>query len=101
MMKKYNLDLQSAVDRVGELCINAIQTYQKVKASFPSYGPKVDKDLEGFFHGLQSWMSGCLDWSFLTPRYLGPNRYEIRKHKWVTLKKPKSSQASAVRPNAV
>lgn len=98
MMKKYNLDLQSAVDRVGDLCVDAITTYKKARADFPSYGPKVDKDLEKFFHGLQSWLSGCLDWSFLTPRYLGPNRHEIRKHRWVTLMKPKSSKTSA-RPN--
>ncbi|GJJ14034.1 hypothetical protein Clacol_008291 [Clathrus columnatus] len=100
MMKKYNLDLQSAVNRVGDLCIDAIKTYQKARADFPSFGPTVDRDLESFFHGLQSWMSGSIEWSFVTPRYLGPNRHEIREHKWVTLMKPKTYQTSIIRPNA-
>ncbi|KAF8509108.1 terpenoid synthase [Hysterangium stoloniferum] len=85
MMKNYDLDLQSAIDRIGDICIKAINDYRQARAQFPSYGPEIDAQLSLFFHGLQSWMSGNLEWSFETPRYLGPQRHEIRRHRWVTL----------------
>jgi len=85
MMEKYNLDIQSGVDRVGDICIKAMTEYLDAKSKFPSFGVKIDRQLEGYFHVVQSWMSGCLEWSFVTPRYLGPKRKHIRQSRWVDL----------------
>ncbi|KIJ41100.1 hypothetical protein M422DRAFT_255948 [Sphaerobolus stellatus SS14] len=85
MMKKYNLDIQSAVDRVADICGDALSKYLEAKAQFPSYGPEVDAQIQSFLHILQSWMSGNLAWSFVTPRYLGEKRLEIKEHRWVDL----------------
>ena len=85
MMKKYNLDIQSAVDRVGEICVDAMRKFLEAKDNFPSYGPEIDSQVQGYLHIMQSWMSGNLAWSFVTPRYLGEKRHEIREHRWVDL----------------
>ncbi|KAF8588089.1 terpenoid synthase [Ramaria rubella] len=85
IMENYNLDLQSAVDRAGDMCREALDKYCVTKAKFPSYGPELDNQLAAFFRGLESWISGSLDWSFVTPRYFGSRRNEIKKHRWVKL----------------
>ncbi|KIJ41130.1 hypothetical protein M422DRAFT_68403 [Sphaerobolus stellatus SS14] len=85
MMERYKFTIQDAVDRVADHCIEAAKIYQECKANFPSFGAEVDSQVEEYCHVLQSWMSGCLAWSFVTPRYLGPKRNEIRKTLWVDL----------------
>ncbi|KAF8590195.1 terpenoid synthase [Ramaria rubella] len=85
IMKNYDLDLQSAVDCAGDMCREALEKYCETKACFPSYGTAIDKHLASFFRGLESWLSGSLEWSFVTPRYFGSRRSEIKKHRWVRL----------------
>ncbi|KIJ41061.1 hypothetical protein M422DRAFT_255906 [Sphaerobolus stellatus SS14] len=85
MMERYKLNIQSSFDRVAALCIEAMKNYRECKAEFPSFGPEVDAQIEAYCYVMQSWMSGSLAWSFVTPRYLGPRRHEIRKTLWVDL----------------
>lgn len=94
-MENEKLDLQGAVDRAGDMCRTAMDKYIETKAQFPSYGPKLDRQVAAFLQGLESWMSGSLEWSFVTPRYLGKKRQEIKKTRRVKLLRRRAMPANA------
>lgn len=95
IMQNEKLDLQSAVDRAGDMCRVALDKYVETKANFPSYGEEVDEQVAAFMHGLESWISGSLDWSFLTPRYFGNRRHEIKRTRWVKLARSSRAPTNA------
>ncbi|KAF8528719.1 isoprenoid synthase domain-containing protein, partial [Gautieria morchelliformis] len=85
IMNNDNLDLQGAMDRAGDMCRAALDKYIETKAKFPSYGAEIDSQVAAFLRGLESWISGSLEWSFVTPRYFGNKRHEVKKTRWVKL----------------
>jgi alpha-muurolene/germacrene-A/gamma-muurolene/(+)-delta-cadinol synthase len=85
IMNNDNLDLQGAMDRAGDMCRAALDKYIETKAKFPSYGAEIDNQVATFLRGLESWISGSLEWSFVTPRYFGNKRHEVKKTRWVKL----------------
>jgi hypothetical protein len=67
------LTLQQAVDRIGEMCIQAIDTFVENQARIPSWGDDIDKDVKAYVGGMREWFAGSLHWSFMTTRYFGDN----------------------------
>jgi len=63
------LDLQEAVDRVGDMCREAVDTFCEIKKNIPSWGPEIDKDVAAYVRGLEDWISGSTHWSFACERY--------------------------------
>lgn len=103
-MKYHGHTLQSAVDYVGELCAETIDTFSANKARLPSWGPEVDDMVARYVQGLQDWIVGyvpslsiytayftiyildrSLHWSFQTHRYFGTKGMEVKSHRVVTL----------------
>ena len=85
-MEHYGYTLQEAVDHVGEMCRETIQTFVENQKRIPSFGDeKLDKDVAGYVEGLQNWIVGSLHWSFMTKRYFGTEGAEVKKHRWVKL----------------
>ncbi|KAF8499976.1 isoprenoid synthase domain-containing protein [Gautieria morchelliformis] len=88
IMRNRDLDVQGAFDHAGNMCIEAIKGYCEYKARLPSYGPEIDSQVAAYTRGLESWISGNLEWSFLTHRYFGNRGQEIKKNLRVGLLSP-------------
>ena len=85
LMTYHGLTLQGAVDHVGELCRQTINTFIENKKLVPNWSPKIDRDVELYIRGLQDWIVGSLHWSFMTKRYFGDDGAEVKKHRVVNL----------------
>ena len=102
LMQYHNLSLQGAVDYVGELCKQTIDTFSTNKGELPSWGPEIDEMVARYVQGLQDWIVGyvcvsladlfiyplfpsSLHWSFQTQRYFGNEGSEVKKHRLVKL----------------
>jgi hypothetical protein len=95
IMHNDNVGLQTAVDRAGDMCSAALNKYIETRAKLPSYGSEIDAQLAAFLHRLESWISGSLEWSFMTPRYFGEKRNEVKKTRWVKLQSRSRVAANA------
>ena len=79
------LSLQQAVDRIGEMCKRTIDTFVENQARVPSWGDRIDRDVELYVNGLQEWIVGSLHWSFMTTIYFGDNGGAVRATRIVEL----------------
>ncbi|TCD64044.1 terpene cyclase [Steccherinum ochraceum] len=84
-METQGMDLQGAVDTVGELCRASIERFEAGRKELPSWGPVIDRDVEIYIQGLQDWIVGSLHWSFDTTRYFGQDGAAVKKHRIVRL----------------
>ena len=84
-MNERGLDLQGAVDFVGELCKQAIDRFNYARSCLPSWSPQIDRDVDVYADGLANWMVGSLHWSFETERYFGKDGLEVMKTRRVQL----------------
>jgi len=85
LMKYHGHDLQGAVDYVGDLCAQTIDTFVENRSKLPSWGPEVDDMVQRYVMGLQDWIVGSLHWSFMTHRYFAMNGGEVKKTRFVKL----------------
>ncbi|KAH8829192.1 isoprenoid synthase domain-containing protein [Flagelloscypha sp. PMI_526] len=60
-----------AVDFVGDLCKQSIDRFSEDRSRLPSWGEKIDKDVNAYADGLEDWIVGSLHWSFESDRYFG------------------------------
>lgn len=91
-MEHHNMTLQQAVDQVGELCRQTIDTFAENLKRIPSFGDeKLDKDVQTYVDGLRYWISGSLHWSFKTERYFGKDGEQVKKTRIIKLL-PKETQ---------
>ncbi|RXW15885.1 hypothetical protein EST38_g9973 [Candolleomyces aberdarensis] len=85
VMAQEGLDLQSAVDFVGDMCKQSIDRFIEEQEHLPSWGPKIDADLAIYIGGLADWIVGSLHWSFDTERYFGKNGRQVKATRVVDL----------------
>ena len=85
VMRERGLDLQGAVDFVGELCKQSIDRFEHDRHTVPSWGPEIDHDVRVYIQGLQDWIVGSLHWSFDTTRYFGQDGAAIKSHRQIKL----------------
>jgi hypothetical protein len=85
VMNEQGLDLQSAVDFVGDLCKQSIDRFNDDRMHLPSWGAKIDKDIGVYVNGLASWIVGSLHWSFESERYFGKNGKDVKASRVVNL----------------
>ncbi|KAG1862730.1 isoprenoid synthase domain-containing protein [Suillus subalutaceus] len=85
VMHEECLDLQCAVDFVGELCKQSIDRFNENRELIPSWGPKIDKDVAIYVGGLADWIVGSLHWSFDTTRYFQNSGREVKRTRVVNL----------------
>ncbi|KAL0946496.1 hypothetical protein HGRIS_012714 [Hohenbuehelia grisea] len=95
LMEYHGHTLQSAIDHVGELCRQTIDAFAENRKSIPSWGPEIDKMVDGYVQGLQDWIVGSLHWSFQTRRYFGQNGAEVKKTRFVKLLPLKAGAAAS------
>ncbi|KZT04442.1 terpenoid synthase [Laetiporus sulphureus 93-53] len=85
VQSQQGLDLQSAVDFVGELCKQSIDRFQYLRENLPSWGPEMDRQVQIYVGGLADWISGSLKWSFESERYFAKTGLEVKKTRVVNL----------------
>lgn len=85
IMRQEGLDLQSAVDFVGDLCEKSINRFIEERANLPSWGPEIDRQVNIYVDGLRDWIVGSLHWSFDSERYFGKAGREIKRTRTVNL----------------
>ena len=73
-----NLELQEAVDYVGDLCLGCIDRFTALRNALPSWCPEIHEQLQVYVDGLGDWMIGNLVWSFETERYFGTDGRQVR-----------------------
>ena len=92
VMHQEGVDLQTAVEFVGNMCKQSIDRFNEDRARLPSWGPKIDHDVSIYVDGLANWIVGSLHWSFETERYFGKTGRQVKKTRTVELA-PLRSQA--------
>ncbi|KAJ3793697.1 isoprenoid synthase domain-containing protein [Lentinula aff. detonsa] len=85
IMNHHSLDLQPAVDLVGQLCKQSIDRFMNDRAQLPSWGPEIDRQVKIYIDGLEDWMVGSLHWSFESERYFGKGGRHVKKTRVINL----------------
>ncbi|KAH9922479.1 isoprenoid synthase domain-containing protein [Fomitopsis serialis] len=85
VQKQQGLDLQSAVDFVGDLCKHSIDRFHFLRENLPSWDPETDQQVAVYVDGLADWITGSLKWSFESERYFGKQGLEVKRTRVVTL----------------
>lgn len=101
LMENYGMELQEAMDYVGEMCRVTMVNFIANKSRVPSFGDaQLDKDVAGYVQGLQDWIVGALHWSFMSQRYFGTEGAEIKKHRYVKLLPKREEVKTQTRPSS-
>ncbi|OSX61273.1 hypothetical protein POSPLADRAFT_1145701 [Postia placenta MAD-698-R-SB12] len=90
LMKSQGLEMQDAIDHVGDLFKQTIDGFMENTQLLPSWGAAVDADVRVYVQGLQDWIVGNLHWSFASERYFGKRGAEIKATRVVELLPKKS-----------
>jgi len=86
LQEHYGMDLQEAMDYVGEMCRMTMENFKENAKRLPSFGSaEVDADVAAYVKALQDWMVGSLHWSFMSKRYFGDEGAEVKTHRIVKL----------------
>jgi hypothetical protein len=94
VMNQEGVDLQTAVDFVGDMCKQSIDRFQEERSRLPSWGPEIDRDVAIYVEGLADWIVGSLHWSFETERYFGKNGRQVKASRVIELLPRRKSSAS-------
>ena len=89
LMRLRGFELQEAVDYVGDLCRQTIDTFIENQQRVPSFGPKLDRDVALYVQGLQDWIVGSLHWTFESEQYFGKSGARVKKDRIVRLLPPR------------
>ncbi|KAG1847856.1 isoprenoid synthase domain-containing protein [Suillus subalutaceus] len=79
LMRERGLDLQGAVDYSGQMCKIAMQHFEDNRATLPSWGTEVDRQVAIYVQGLQDWIVANLHWSFESTRYFGKDGQAVKQ----------------------
>ena len=85
VMQQEGLDLQSAVDFVGDLCEQSINRFVAERANLPSWGLEIDRQVNIYVDGLRDWIVGSLHWSFESERYFAKSGLDVKRNRVVNL----------------
>lgn len=85
VMNQEGVDLQTAVDFVGNMCKQSIDRFNEERNRLPSWGEKIDRDVDIYVDGLANWIVGSLHWSFESERYFGKNGRQVKQSRTVEL----------------
>lgn len=86
IMHEQGLDLQSAVNFVGDLCKQSIDRFNDDRSNnLPSWGAKIDNDVAVYVDGLANWIVGSLHWSFESERYFGKEGKQVKANRVIKL----------------
>ncbi|KAK7690888.1 hypothetical protein QCA50_005990 [Cerrena zonata] len=87
IMYERGVDIQTAINQAGDLCLECVVSFEQCRQALPSWGADVDREVQLYVQGLQDWVAGSLNWSFdvASMRYFGRNGEEMKKSRVVRL----------------
>ncbi|TFK38101.1 isoprenoid synthase domain-containing protein [Crucibulum laeve] len=85
VMHHEGVDLQSAVDFVGNMCKQSIDRFVEDRSHLPSWGAEIDRQVAIYVGGLADWIVGSLHWSFESERYFGKSGRQVKASRVVEL----------------
>ena len=71
-MEHNKLGVEDAIGYVNQHIRTRVDEYVGAKAKLPSFGPKLDAQVAQYIQGIEHFVQGFIDWSFITPRELIP-----------------------------
>ncbi|CAE6455443.1 unnamed protein product [Rhizoctonia solani] len=92
-MHNNRVGLQGAVDYVYQRIQTRVEEYMALKAQLPSFGPRLDNQAAQYIQGIEYTVQACIEWYFITPRYLGTDAQEAKETGVVKLRVPISTKA--------
>lgn len=84
------MGLQQAINTVGEMCFEALESFKQYKMRLPSWGKSIDAQISRYVEGLENWLIACLHWSYMSGRYFGTEGLKIQNTRTVTLLPPRA-----------
>ena len=63
----------------------AVREKVLTKDGFPSFGPRIDREVVDYIDGLGFWVRGHTEWVFRSGRYFGDDGQGVQKHRKVVL----------------
>jgi hypothetical protein len=85
IMHQYGVDVQSAMDRAGELVIQRMHQYNIAKKNLPVWGNYMDAQIAKYCSVMEDWMVGNIHWSLESERYFGKDVAKVRDTLAVTV----------------
>ncbi|KAL1732292.1 isoprenoid synthase domain-containing protein [Schizophyllum commune] len=85
LMQELGVDVQGAVNYLGELCKGLVVQYGRGRENLPFWGPEIDVAVARYADAVGCWVRGNIDWSFETPRYFGQDALEVKRTRIVKL----------------
>ncbi|KAG8700219.1 hypothetical protein FRC09_006100 [Ceratobasidium sp. 395] len=90
------LNLEDAMEYVDELTRKRTQEYVEAKKKLRSFGPELDPQVALYVQGIEYWVQGSIDWTFMTPRYFGAEVEKVRDTGMVDIMAPIAPAAPIV-----
>ncbi|KDQ10830.1 hypothetical protein BOTBODRAFT_147563 [Botryobasidium botryosum FD-172 SS1] len=78
-MAQLSLPLQRAVDHVGRRIESTFAAFVADKSQLPSWTPEIDRQVQAYVRGMESWVVGSIQWSFDSNRYFGKEHEEVKR----------------------
>jgi len=69
IMDERRVGLQEAIDILTEMLSQRVNEYLALKASLPSFGSNVDRELSRYIEALEHFTQGTVLWYYSSPRY--------------------------------
>ncbi|POS72676.1 hypothetical protein DHEL01_v208929 [Diaporthe helianthi] len=77
LQERDHLNIQQAIDKIGDMISECYRRWYIALADLPSYGEKIDREVMRFVEVCRAVAQGNLYWSFKTGRYLGSEGHEV------------------------
>ncbi|KAI0267841.1 terpenoid synthase [Gloeopeniophorella convolvens] len=85
VMTENDLDLDDALEWVGQYYDQILIKFQAQHSALPLWGPAIDYHVNALVDRFGYWLRGHDCWSFESERYFGADGRKMKKHKLVTL----------------
>jgi hypothetical protein len=86
IMKQFNLGVQGAIDKAGELSDQKMAQFVHLYSHWvPRWVGPVDLDVQKLIHGMAMCVSGVLHWSYESQRYFGKHGLRVKETRRVRL----------------
>ncbi|KAL5355212.1 terpene synthase metal binding domain protein [Aspergillus floccosus] len=70
---------QMAFDHIGEMLVSCYRDWYMALAELPSWGERIDAEVQQYIRGVQNVVMANLNWSFRSGRYFGKANDQVRK----------------------
>ncbi|KAJ7650918.1 terpenoid synthase [Roridomyces roridus] len=85
VMNQYRMDVQDAMNWIGDLHDKIVDEFMVTWRSFPTFGGPVDREIRTYLDCLGNWVRANDSWSFESERYFGKDGVEIMQKRSVGL----------------